>query len=240
MILLYENIFDCPEELEVAKNVGFEVQDFDIRNCWIGDLPSEPFIFRGSLEGLVWFDRMDHPYYCRMSNIKNYAINEYICGFDRFLNNDFILLPAGKVKESKDMLFNLFGGDRIFIKPNSGNKLFTGTYLSKKWFEKDLNIVYHELSRSDVMLSDLIFLSSYKEVGEETRYVINNDMVLTDLEYPNWLADIAKECFMDDDYYTIDVAGDKIVEINCMSCSGLGDSFETVYRNLFDYYNEQV
>lgn len=241
MILFYEDIFDCPEELEAAEKAGFEVRSFNIKKNWAGDLPSKNFIFRGSLEGLAWLDRVDHPYYCKLSNIENYAISDYVWGFaERFLNNDFILLPAGKIRESKDMLFDLFGGDRIFIKPNNGDKLFTGTYLTKKWFDKDLNIVFHELSRSDVMLSDILFLSSYKEVGEEVRYVVNDNKIISDVDYPDWLENIVKDCFINDPFYTVDVCEDKIVEVNCMSCSGLNDSFDKVYRNLYDYFNEET
>lgn len=240
MILLYENCFDClEEETTAAKNAGFKVQSIDYKSCFIGDLPSEPFIFRGSLEVLAWLDRMDHPYYYKMSDIKNYSISEYVFGFsERFLNNDYILLPAGKIRESKDMIFNIFGGEKVFIKPNKGDKLFTGTYLSKKWFDKDIDIVFHELSRSDVMLSDILFLSSYKEVGEETRYVICDGDIVSDLPYPSWLQEIVNDCYVNDPYYTVDISDDKIVEVNCMSCSGLEDSFETVYRNIYDYFSE--
>jgi hypothetical protein len=240
MILLYENIFDCPEEIEAAKKVGFKILDFNINTCWVGDLPSEPFIFRGSLEGLEWLDRMNHPYYCKLSNLKQYSVSNYFCYFDdRLLNNNFILLPAGKLKESKDFLFNAFGGEKLFVKPNNGDKLFTGTYVSKKWYEKDIEVIFFDLARKDVMLDDLLVISSYKEVGEETRYVVSDGKIVSDLDYPEWATDLLFDANILDTFYTVDISGDKIVEINSMSCSGLNDSFEKVYRELYAYHSEE-
>ena len=240
MILLYENIFDCPEEIEAAKKAGFKILEFDIKTCWAGNLPSEPFIFRGSVEGLAWLDRMDHPYYCKTSTLKEYSVSNYYNYFDdRFLNNDFILLPAGKLKESKDFLFNAFGGDRLFVKPNDGDKLFTGTYVSKKWYEKDINVIFFDLARKDVMLNDLLVVSSYKDVGDETRYVVCDGKIVSDLEYPDWVVDLLFDANMLDTFYTVDISGEKIVEINSMSCSGFNDSFEKVYRELYAYYSQE-
>jgi len=240
MKLLYEDCFDCKDiEVKAAEDVGFEVIPFDIRTCCINDLPSESFIFRGSLEGLAWLDRMKHPHYIRLSQLIYYSVSEYSSSFGKhYLNSDFIILPAGKIKENKELIFKCFEGDRYFIKPNSGDKLFTGTTLTKKWFDKEIDIIFNDLNSKTVADNDLIMFSSYKHVGEEIRSVIVDDCVLTNADkVPDWFSEYIEQYCFEDAFYTADFCGEKLVEINSISCSGFYDSYDDIYFDLFEYLN---
>jgi len=89
--------------------------------------------------------------------------------FKNVLVNKNVFLVTKDMLEHTDLPWTKdeFGTERIFIKPNSGEKLFTGTTMCRKWLEKEIDIVL-----GNVHGFELLVVSSYKDIGPEFRGVI--------------------------------------------------------------------
>jgi hypothetical protein len=155
-----------------------------------------------------------------------------------FLNQDSVFTTWAIFKARKEYWFELFGGDRVFIRPNSGFKTFTGVTVSlADWDHEILGLD----KTSSVMEETLIMVGGIKEILGEFRFVIADGKVIAGSEY-RWdnvldiRIDYPEECralaqqvaehdWQVDVAYTCDVAlvpgGVKVVELNSFCCAGL-------------------
>ena len=60
--------------------------------------------------------------------VENFTCSHYACWYGEYLlNRDYIMLPFGELDRCKEFLFDSVGrDDRIFVRPDSPLKLFTG------------------------------------------------------------------------------------------------------------------
>lgn len=172
--------------------------------------------------------------------IKNYTYSTYTSMYNRLmLNCNFIMLPWWALYENYIGIFNCFPKtDRFFIRPNSGEKIFTGTTLSKKWFIQELNIIL-DLPNSSIRSDDLIIISSAKNIKSECRVFISNRKII---DYCFYEGEIIKDEFLipfiekvinltpvePDIFWVLDLAYDenrgwRILEINNGLCAGWYD-----------------
>lgn len=201
--------------------------------------------FRGSIDFVLKS--------CKYHGIKpQISLEKYDCSHyynhlneGSLLNDDFIMLPWGFLKAQKLKIFQAFPRvDSLFIRPNSGRKVFTGTTLTKKWFDKEIDII-GSLPSSSVQNSDLVLISSVKDIISEYRVVVHEEAGIIDsvkyegedqeyvnhvageflttkhLKFPAYLLD-----FHPDVLYTIDVAflsdgTTRVVELNSFNSAGL-------------------
>lgn len=156
---------------------------------------------------------------------------------DLFFNHDAIYLPFGQITSSKDLLRILFG-EKIFIRPDSGYKSFTGfsTTLEELDFEID-----SRRQTNAVFPEEFCLIAKHKPILGEYRLVICEKQVITGSQY-RWddkldiRIDINNECWkfgekvaklnwQPDSCFILDVflseTGPKIGELNSFSCSGL-------------------
>lgn len=113
--------------------------------------------------------------------IENYACSSYYCHFGQFvLNSNYIMLPNAELKRCSDFLFDTLAvDDKIFIRPDSPLKLFTGQTATRQTFDEDLEFMaFYEFPRNS-----LVLVSSPKEVVTEWRFVIADRQVVTGSEY---------------------------------------------------------
>lgn len=231
-----------------AKLAGHRVFEVDKDWCvWDFSYEFEIYIFRGSIEkvrhihdsdnDLIWCDRLSMfdctSYYHKVKNL---------------LNNDFILIPKGCILRNEDSIRNAFCGDKLFIRPNSSDKSFTGTTITKKWFIKELDIIFsinEYNARRHINDDELILFSSYKVIKNEARLVVFDGKIITHSTYfgDRILTDSDLKLIDVSDcpgICTVDIDADtlEIIEINSFSCSGLYDCDTDKIVRCFDlFYN---
>jgi len=95
---------------------------------------------------------------------------------DKLLNGDYLMMPYGDLNRNKNELFKQFGIDNtIFIRPNRGNKIFTGQTVYKESWDKDIKLI----GFYDVPQDELCVISSPKNVLDEWRFFVYNEEVIT-------------------------------------------------------------
>lgn len=172
--------------------------------------------------------------------LENYDCSNYynLLNDRSLLNEDFIILPWGFLRTNKQKIFQAFpDSESFFIRPNSGRKIFTGTTLTKKWFEKELAII-KSLPSSSIQDSDLVLISSVKDIVSEYRTVVHSEAgVIDSIKYNGEDQDQVNEIieyflmlravdFDPDVLYTIDTAfladgKTRVLEFNSFHSAGL-------------------
>jgi hypothetical protein len=235
------------ETVELIKHI----KSYDlVQNSGYGFSGQYPLMIRGTTKFIKeiynrWEDWMPN-----LLHLDNYQCSNYYLEIPRekLLNSDFLLLPWWKLENSGEGLFEYFGCDRLFIRPNSGEKLFTGTTVGYKWFSKELEII-QGLPSSNFDAQDLVLISSAKEVYEEVRFLMQGKNVISygssdnlwgfDLPLYTKLAESNR--YYPDHFYTIDIGmtkdGPKIVELNSFVSAGLYDAdYSLVVKAVEDFY----
>mgnify|MGYP005850169065 CR=1 FL=1 len=168
-------------------------------------------------------------------------LNHYMTIYPQewFFNSDCVFLPWGLISSQKEKLRNLFG-ERVFIRPNSGYKNFTGFDLNLKDFEEESSA---RKQTETIFPEELCLISSSKEILGEYRIVICEKEPITGSQY-RWddildvrldvhteCWDFAKKVANYDEYDQLDVCyvldvflthqGPLIGEFNSFASSGL-------------------
>lgn len=197
---------------------------------------NQQYIIRGSLEFVN--EQQKENINLLYFHLKNFNCSRYYHRFKNLMfNNDHFFVTKAGLKLSKNILpwSQIPPTQRVFIRPDSGGKEFTGTYICKKWFEKDIDIVLKNTSMLD---SDLILVSTYKDSVEEFRGVVLNGKLISvskesfngvkiSSKFYKQILEFAKSfVFPNISFcYTVDfceVDGKiRIVEANSFNCAGL-------------------
>lgn len=115
-------------------------------------------------------------------NEKNMLCSNYYSYYENeLLHSDYIMLPYGEISRKRDFLFKIFG-DTLFIRPDSGNKQFTGNLLNKDNFDYVLDIINIYNIDNDLMC----LISPAKNILKEWRFVIVNGEVISGSLYRDW------------------------------------------------------
>jgi hypothetical protein len=218
-----------------AKNIGHNVIEIDKDWCiWSNDIDPytsyDSYIFRGSIEKAKEIWRSDNELIC-CDDLSLFDCTDYYYKVKNLINRDFILIPKSYILQNANLIKRTFEGDRIFIRPNSSDKSFTGTTITKKWFEKELDIIFSVNdynARRKINDYELILFSSYKNIENEARAVVFDGKIVTCSTY------IGNKELSDKDIELIDVSGCpgictvdinidtlEIIEVNSFSCAGL-------------------
>lgn len=165
--------------------------------------------------------------------LDNYTCSNYYSYYkELLLNYDYIILPWAELEYKKEIIFKCFDTDELFIRPNSGRKIFTGTSLTKKWWDKELKVIAN-LPSSNIKSTDLVLISSYKNIGDEYRVLLHNDKVIDFTCYTENLENLKIQNILDafvipywpDKYWTMDLCvynnWPRIIEINSFNSAGL-------------------
>jgi hypothetical protein len=200
--------------------------------------------------------------------LENYECYNYYGYFgDHLLNSEYVMMGLNDVLRNTNKVFDIFGTDKLFIRPSNGYKSFTGQCLSKDTFDEDFNILIKSYGGLD--MNTLVVLAPSKEIEEEYRFIVINGEVISGAQYMDtdtrteWKAQYDKPCnnrlatffakrmvklYQPDKAYTIDVCKTKegkykLIEINSFCCaSWYGNDIPKVVEavnNLCIYeYNE--
>jgi hypothetical protein len=115
------------------------------------------------------------------ASIENFTCSAYFCGLGKYLlNREYLMLPFGELSRQRDFLFSVLGQDgRIFVRPDSPLKLFTGQVVTDATFDADLEFMaFYEFPPSS-----LVVVSSPKQIQVEWRFVVANRKVVTGCQY---------------------------------------------------------
>jgi hypothetical protein len=156
-----------------------------------------------------------------------------------WVNGDFLMTTFYDFTENYEKYEKFFETKALFIRPNSGSKLFTGLPILSK---SDMHYQANALRQlSGVLDESIIMVSTAKEIKEEFRFIVVGDEVIdgsryslngehTELHFYTTAAlelaiKVAKTPNKPVEIFTCDVAemGDgsvKIVELNSFNCAG--------------------
>jgi hypothetical protein len=96
------------------------------------------------------------------------------------LTEKYAMLPYGDLQRQKVSLYQAYGqSDTIFIRPNSGGKVFTGQTVSYEHFDKDVS----RLGFYDVAPSELVVVSPPRNVVDEWRFIVVDKKVIAGSQY---------------------------------------------------------
>lgn len=157
-------------------------------------------------------------------------------------NGDGIYLPFSEFARKREQCYRMFGVSQLFIRPNSGAKVFTGLTLDADSDAFELSSLHQLTSVTD---DTLILVAPAKNISAEYRFYIVEGKVITASRYmvegkPSSSPEIDPEClavavqvaanpWQADLAYTCDVGlfdqpggqEARVVEINAFSTSGL-------------------
>lgn len=115
------------------------------------------------------------------ATVEHFACTNYYRHFGEYLlNSRYIMLPFGELRRMKDFLMETLSVDgRIFIRPDSPLKLFTGQIVSADTFESDLEyLAFYEFPQES-----LVVVSAPRSIEAEWRFVIAEKNVVTGSQY---------------------------------------------------------
>lgn len=113
--------------------------------------------------------------------VENYACSKYYCHFGQFiLSQNYAMLPFGDLGRQRDFLFQTFGVEgKIFVRPDSPLKLFTGQLASWDRFAADIEYMgFYEFPPES-----LVVVSSPRIIVAEWRFIVVNRRVVAGSQY---------------------------------------------------------
>jgi len=155
--------------------------------------------------------------------------------YDVLLNKEHEFLPFGLLHARKEELYQKFGVDGcIFLRPDSGEKLFTGVIIEyEKFDEKVFDLMPYAIEQSEMLV-----VAKPRKIYKEYRCVIVNGVCVAQSEYkPNQqevdfsglssYAEKIARIYSPESCFVVDVAetssnGEELelIELNSFSCSG--------------------
>ena len=207
--------------------------------------------------------------YCNFNNLN---CNVYYSYWGKYLlNSDYKMLPFMELKRQCNSIYYDFGREynKIFMRPNSGSKVFTGQVVDKDEFDN----VFKEFEEyyNTILDNMIVVVSCYRPIEIEWRFVVTDRKVITGSQYIKWdnvdvkegyddgakkLADkIASEKWQPERTYTLDICKTHnsenyyLLEANSFSCAGLykcdmqtvvKEVSKTALKEWQDYYEFRI
>jgi hypothetical protein len=145
--------------------------------------------------------------------LKSYDCDKYYPYLNfNLLNFNNIILPYSSIFSQFTHILERFPGcEKFFIRPISGDKIFTGTHFTKKWVSKELDII-QDVYKKD-LTDTIVLVSPYVDnIHSEYRVAFYNGKV------------IGVSCYTDNDDGDLQLVKDK--------SQGMYDFFLNKYRFL--------
>lgn len=183
------------------------------------------------------------------ANFPAYDCTYYYPRLNRFLlNSHYMMLPFGDLDRRKTYLFDQFGNNNcIFVRPNSGCKLFTGQIIELDRWDRELEI----LGNYYVAPESLVVIAEPKNIVAEWRLIVANNRIISGSRYkpdhdgnlPCQILEFSQSIldnieYSPDSVWCLDVCETKsgelfVLETNSFSCAGLYNSMmEPIVREI--------
>ena len=115
------------------------------------------------------------------ATVENFFWSSYACHYGEYLlNREYIMLPFGELERCREFLFRTVGrDDRIFVRPDSPLKLFTGQVVTRETFDADLEFMaFYEFP-----VNSLVVVGAPREIEAEWRFVVADHTVVAGSRY---------------------------------------------------------
>lgn len=143
--------------------------------------PDDPVIFYGSL-GFATQIQRESPWVPGVYYTKqNYTCRAYYPYLGPLLlAQEYTMLPYGELKRRRDYLYNTHSiADTVFIRPDSGGKVFTGQTVNLETFDRDVE----RMGFYDVPPDELVVVSPPRNIVAEWRFVVIDGRVVAGSQY---------------------------------------------------------
>jgi len=101
---------------------------------------------------------------------------------NKLIHHNYTMLPYGDLFRMKDKLYENFHSNKIFLRPNSGNKQFTGMVIDIDDYEECVRLA----GFYDVEPDLLVVASPVYPLDKEWRFVVVNQEVISGSLYRDW------------------------------------------------------
>lgn len=177
------------ELAEAVKEAGSEAFLIDIKSYPVLDerlkelnLDSRNVFFQGSIQlyRKLRAETPARPLGWMTDN--SYKCSVYYPYFQNFLfNNQHCFVGLGTLKKEKWFFYSVFGKDAlIYVRPDAGDKLFTGRLLDLVDFDKFFET---DSTQSSAKNTDLIVVSSPKNIRAEYRFIVKAANIIAHSTY---------------------------------------------------------
>jgi hypothetical protein len=154
----------------------------DVQNSYRRAFPPDSCVLTvGDIEFVLRIGREERWTPGVFAAIANFACSSYYCEFGKYLLNDpYVMLPFGELGRRREFLFDVVGRNgRVFIRPDSPLKLFTGQIATSETFDADLEFMgFYEFPRDS-----LVVVSGPHDLDAEWRFVVANRQVVAGSQY---------------------------------------------------------
>jgi hypothetical protein len=230
---------------EIIKSLGFEyiVEDYvpllnKANNIHFSD--DDCVVMYGSIGFIKNYSKgrlfIPGAYY-QEKELESLSYMSKIDKFDLLANSNHVFTTFKDLVNRKEFFYDIFNTEKIFIRPNSGFKTFTGLPIHFEEFDSEINSLNQLTSVTD---ETLVLVSSCKRMGAEYRFFIVDRQIITGSQYKDKdglhirkeysneafsiAQQMAKNKWQPDLAYACDVGivnGEpKIIELNAFSSSG--------------------
>ena len=111
---------------------------------------------------------------------RHYLCSYYYRYFKNMLNDEYLFLPFGAILDKAEFIFDTLGADdAVFIRPDSGNKTFTGALCYKERFEFDFKL----MGTYDPPPETMCLISTPKNIEKEWRFFVVDWQIMCGSEY---------------------------------------------------------
>lgn len=187
-----------------------------------------PCVVRGSAEFVT-------------ANDPGFSLREFKCShyYHRMSlplqNRHGVWMTWGMLKKNHAEMFEMFENDRLFIRPDSGLKLFTGTTIGRKWAMRELEVI-EQLPGNKVDDDTLVLVNDEIGIGRECRVLAyrNEEVVSWSMYQGGWVSSdepqirraVSKMTWWPSNFYVIDfgfngLSLNSVIELNSFNCAGL-------------------
>jgi len=243
-----------------SNNINYIIvnkNDHDIRSLVPVNHLNDKIMFYGSLEMArrVRLGNFNVGLFC---TIDNYKCSNYYSKYNRcLLNSNYVMFPFGDLINKKDFINNIFKDNNgFFIRPDSGEKIFTGYTTTIDVFDIDLDECK---KNNNVKDSDIVLVSPYQKIFREWRFFVSYKEILSSCIYKSSfykvreedqaskaayeLVEFLREVYSPDEFFVMDIAETKdnffLLEINAFSTSGIYDcSTEVIIKSVNNYLKD--
>tara|TARA_B100000700_G_scaffold331722_1_gene467557 strand:+ start:36840 stop:37688 length:849 start_codon:yes stop_codon:yes gene_type:complete len=249
----------CGLDVFVSPYIRFIKEDFKLPERFIVE---EPVFAYGTIQFIQDLTKKYKNIIAFYSD-KEFNLTEYLpkMPLELFLNGDNVFTTFGLFKKQPEKYFSFFKNNKLFIRPNSGSKTFTGQVIQYNDFIEKIDSLEKTSSIND---NTLISVSKPYDIKSEYRFIVVGDKVITGSQYlengelkmdslypiealniAQKIADLPEENKPDPIAFVCDIAklsnGDfKVVELNSFSCSDFYQSdIKKAFVGITNYINKK-
>lgn len=240
------------------------IVEFSIFSNNVIDIPEDDHVFViGSIQFVSYMTK-NYPNVVSFYDEKRFEVSSYITQAGRkkdlFLNCSPLFTTYGLFKLDYGKYFDILSSDTVFVRPNSGKKIFTGLCIELSDIDHEVNGLDRLSSVSD---TTMITISKAQDIVGEYRTIIVSDKVVAhssyieggDITTTSIVPPGAIQCAQEyaslgsnekvDDYLVCDVArlrdgSFKIIELNSISTSDPYSCNLKFYYDAFTHYLEGI